>query len=213
MTTTTIKRARVALNFMVLSHSDLVTRAYAVHTGMTGNPAFPNPPVNLDKFKTTVDDYAAAVKVALDRGRTAIAERDNFREEVLERMGDLARYVGSVSRDDTAVLLSSGFSPRTLQRSAGIPGQVGILGIQQGQSGELLVRLARVPGAKFYEIRHAELGSNGAPGPWSVTVVMGIRPVPSFRELAPGTTYLFQVRAIGKLGSTEWSDSSTRMCI
>ena len=29
--------------------------------------------------------------------------------------------------------------------------------------------------------------------------------------LMPGTTYAFQVRALGRLGYTDWSDSTTRM--
>ena len=31
--------------------------------------------------------------------------------------------------------------------------------------------------------------------------------------LTPGTMYAIQVRAYGKLGYTDWSDSATRMCI
>ena len=31
--------------------------------------------------------------------------------------------------------------------------------------------------------------------------------------LTPGTTYLFQVRALGRSGYTDWSDSATRMSI
>ena len=34
----------------------------------------------------------------------------------------------------------------------------------------------------------------------------------SVTGLTPGTIYAFQVRAMGRLGYTDWSDSATRMC-
>jgi hypothetical protein len=35
----------------------------------------------------------------------------------------------------------------------------------------------------------------------------------SVKGLTPGTTYSFQVRALGKLGCTEWTDSATCMSL
>ena len=40
-----------------------------------------------------------------------------------------------------------------------------------------------------------------------VTVIRAI----TVTGLTPGTTYAFQMRALGRLGYTDWSDSVTRM--
>ena len=71
--------------------------------------------------------------------------------------------------------------------------------------------MTAVSGAHSYDVHYAVL-TNGTPGSWTTqTVTQAKKPV-IFNGLAPGTTYAFQVRALGKAGYTDWSDSATKMC-
>lgn len=48
---------------------------------------------------------------------------------------------------------------------------------------------------------------------WTIaTVTAAAKPLP-INNLTPGPIYAFQVRALGKLGHTDRSDSATRMAI
>ena len=79
-----------------------------------------------------------------------------------------------------------------------------------------LVRDEQMPPAHakagVYELRYAPLGTDGAPSTWGSATLTAARNAAPVNRLTPGTTYAFQVRALGKLGYTDWSDSATRMC-
>jgi chitodextrinase len=62
-------------------------------------------------------------------------------------------------------------------------------------------------------VRSAAAGAGNAPGPWQTAGLFTNSRSMSINGLTPGTTYFFQVRAIG--GSTDYSDWSnpvSRMC-
>ena len=63
-------------------------------------------------------------------------------------------------------------------------------------------------------MRYTPLGSADTPGSWLTETRTQARTAAPVNSLTPGTTYAFafQVRALGKLGYTDWSDSATRMC-
>ena len=87
-----------------------------------------------------------------------------------------------------------------------------ISNIDQGNTGQLLVRVKPVSKAWSYELRYASLGAGGALGPWSSQPITAVKFATSCNSLTPGVTYGFQVRALGRLGFTDWSDSVTKMC-
>jgi hypothetical protein len=75
-----------------------------------------------------------------------------------------------------------------------------------------LISVTPVAKARSYDIRYAPL-VNGVPGNWATeTVTIAKKPV-TISGLTPGTIYAFQVRALGSLGYTDWSDSATRMSV
>jgi hypothetical protein len=43
-------------------------------------------------------------------------------------------------------------------------------------------------------------------------VITKVKPPVGIDGLTPGTVYAFQVRALGKVGYTAWTDSTTCMC-
>ena len=76
----------------------------------------------------------------------------------------------------------------------------------------MLVQIKAVAKARSYELRFAVAGSGGTPGAWTTELVTKVKPPVTVNGLTPGTIYAFQVRALGKLGYTNWSDSVTFMC-
>lgn len=211
-----VKQIRPSLGFSKLPDADLLTRARAIQTGMTGNAAYPNPPVEAAALEAAIDSYAAAITAALDGSRKAIADRQKQRDEVISMLRRLGHYVEAACNADMTLFLSSGFeaafrsrtAPQTLSLS-----QPNIVRVNQGNTGQLLVNVKRLPEARTYELRYAALETGGTPGAWTTTIVVAVRQAANINNLTPGTIYSFQVRAVNKLGYSDWSDPVNRMCI
>src|SRR5215471_1970974 len=119
----TIKRKLKALfDFLRMPDRDtFISRVTAIGDALTGNAAFPNPPVDMAVFKTAIRSYAAAVVVALDGSKQAIANRKKLREVVVKMVEQLGHYVEAACGDDPPSFTLSGFqirgtSARTLPR-------------------------------------------------------------------------------------------------
>ena len=87
-----------------------------------------------------------------------------------------------------------------------------ILGVENGNSGEMIVRAESIYNAHSFEVRYTPFGAGGAPGTSSMVGFTSPRSM-SIKGLTPGTVYTFQVRALGALGQSDWSDLASRMCI
>jgi len=204
---------RAVTNFSSLSDSDLFTLATAVIKGLTGNAAFPSPPVDLTAFSNAVTSFSAATAAALDGGKNAKAVRNKERRVVIPDLKALALYVETNCKEDPAILTSSGFAVKTPVKTAGKPVPApSIKTLDYGaNSGQITITLKRVPGAKVYFARYAAM-AGGSPGSWTNV------PIPSIKRttisgLTPGTTYAFQTQSLGSLGYSDWSDSTTIMCV
>ena len=77
----------------------------------------------------------------------------------------------------------------------------------------IVVTIKAVTKARSYELRYAPVPAAGASINWTTIVVATVKPATLLNNLTPGGTYTFQVRAFGKLGFSDWSDSVNRMCI
>ena len=210
---TKLKRIKASLGFARTPHAALVARLNAVHDGMSGNPAYPSPPVDLATFKTAIDSFAASIAEALDGGKKAITAKNQQREAVIKMAEQLGHYVQANCRDDLATFTSSGFQALSNSRTPSQPlPQPTISKVDQGTTGQLLVTVKALRKALSYELRYAALGEGGMPGAWTTAVLTRAKAA-SISSLTPGTTYTFQTRALGRLGFTDWSDSVNRMCI
>jgi len=181
---------------------------------MNGNPRYPTPTVELPVFKVKIDSYAAAIGEALDGGKKAKAERARLRREATNLYESLGHYVQANCNDDLATFMSSGFSAVSYVRSSAQPlSSPKVRTLDQGTSGEMLVGIGATAKARSHELRYAALGPDGIPGPWTTMSLVAVKSKISIAGLKPGTIYAFQVRALGSLGFTDWSDSTTRMVI
>ena len=209
------KKLIAVFDFLTLPADGFVSRLTAIHDKMFGNAAFPNPPVDLAVFMTAITTFAASVVVALDGSKQAIATMKKQHERLVKMAELLGHYVEATCNNDPVTFTSSGFAIPSTTRVPPQPlAQPAINRVDQGKTGELLVILIAVLKARLYEIRYAPAGTGGtAPTTFaSITIASANKAVP-VENLTPGTTYLFQVRAFGKLGYTDWSQPVQRMVI
>jgi len=207
------KLIRVLLDLTRMAAADLLARANAVYAGLNGNLAYPNPPVPMPEFRLAIDGFSAALTAALDGGAKAVAQRKAAAETLCRMLRQLAHYVEANCNDDMTTFLSSGFPAATAVRTKALPVSEAIRKTVFGPtSGQAQVTLVKVPDAASYELRWAAVGAGGSPGEWTNHPVPSTRPV-SLSGLTPGTTYVFQARALTRSnGYTAWSESVTRIC-
>jgi len=209
---------RALLGLTRMLAGEIRARAQAVYDGMNGNKNFPKPPVEMPTFKEAIDSLTAALADMLDGGKMATARKNKQVEVVGNMLRQLANYAGHNCNDDPAIFLTSGFEiasndkprPATLSES--------IRWIKPGSnSGCLLITLVAVLGAANYQLRWAPVGTSETDGEWAMRPITQIRPATEIKNLIPGTTYAFQVRALMQKSKstaayTDWSDSVTWMC-
>ena len=210
------KQVHVNVGFGPLSDKDVATQGVAVVDGLTNNPKFPNPPINPADLKTQIDTYASLIAASADGSKKAIAERKKQRAVVVKMLRQLGHWVEANCNDDPATLQSSGFQQRATparnippQPLAGPPS----FKVDSGKnSGQVVVKGKPVPKAVSYLARYAPIGSDGKPGTWTELPLTGTRSF-TVSGLTPGTDYAFQMRALGRAGYTDWSDSVTRISL
>jgi hypothetical protein len=205
-------RIRVADGLLTQSAERLITTAGGIITGLTGNPSFPSPPVDLKTVQAAVDDLNAALAAQLNGGPAATAEKKNKQAALIGLLRRLRLYVDDRCGNDLSVLLSSGFQAAVTTRVRSPLANPSILKLSLGNSTELVLKVTPIAHAKCYEVRSAVV-CEGTPGPWQAAGMFTNSRSMTIEGLTPGTTYMFQVRAIG--GSTrysDWSNTVSRMC-
>ena len=159
-------------------------------------------------------ELAAKIAAAADGGKTAIAEKNHQKEVVAKLLVQLAHYVEANCKDDITIFLSSGFTPAASTKNTTPPVSESIRKIEPGpNSGQMLVTLMKFPGAASYLVQWAPVGAEGAPGSWTTKPAAAVRPPVLISGLTPGTTYVFQARAVTKTGYSDWSESVTRIAV
>ena len=214
MATPKLDLIKAVLGFAGVPDADLVARCNAVHDGMTNNPAYPNPPIDMPGFKAAIDAYTTAIADALDGGKAAIATRNKRRGDVILLLHQLAHYVEVACKGDMNTFVSSGFAAVSKTRAPEQPmGQPEIALIEQGTSGQFIVTIKPVAKARHYELESGAIPAGGGAINWTTQLVATTKPPTVFNNLTPGGNYTFRVRAFGKLGYSDWSVPVSRMCI
>ena len=208
-----VKKIKASLAFTRLPDADAGKQFEAIIAGMTGSLAFINPPIDIPTFKKEVESFNTLVTDALDGGKKVVAAKRKQRVVVNNMATQLAHYVEAVSNNDLATFKTSGFIPANNTRTPAQPLLPATFKwIDRGpNSGQISLKVTGLKGAFSYEVRYAVAGSGATPGPWTNLTLMSLKAV-TINNLAPGSTYIFQVRALGKLGYSDWSDSMTFIC-
>lgn len=205
-------KVRISLGFQKYSDQQLATLAAAVIKGMTGNKAFPTPPVDLAAAQTALDDYTAALAATIQGGMAATATKNAKRDALTAVLEKLGHYVQTHSNNDRETLISSGFIPLAPRSATSLPDKPVISSVNNGNSTELVVKALRISNARFYELRSAPVDDKGAPGDWQQNGFFSKSQSMLVNGLKPGISYAFQVRAMGIAGFSDWSDPVTHVC-
>ena len=210
---TNTKTIKAAVSFTKTTPADILSRANAVYAGLQGNPAYPNPPIDLSVLKAAIDGYSSCIAEALDGGKKAIAQRNHQGAAVIKMLRQLGHFVEASCRDDMTIFRSSGFEAVSTSRAAVQRLSKTVRKIGPGDNtGQLRVSIAAVPSAFSYELRWAPAGDGKMPDAWTSRPLASTRPPALIESLTPGTAYFFQVRAVTASGYTDWSDPVTRIC-
>lgn len=194
--------------------------ANTVLKGLTGNAAFANPVVPLATFGNDITTYSNAITAAEDGGKNAKAARAKAKKVVITDLKQLANYVENNCNDDMATFTTSGFTAKAKASAAGPVAVPTFKSLDYGtHPGEILVTVKSVLGGKSYNIRYGAMPAQpqaaapgAAPASWTTISVASTKKAIAFDTLTTGTVYAFQVQALGLLGLSAWSDSSTITC-
>ncbi|MBI3879403.1 MAG: fibronectin type III domain-containing protein [Verrucomicrobia bacterium] len=203
---------RVLLGFANAPDHSLEETAGAVIDNLYGNPAFPNPPVTKVALQAALADFTAAIAAQAQGGTAATADKNLKRDILIGLLRQLAAYVQDKSGGVLATLLSSGFEAVSTSRAKHPLPKPQIEEINNGNSGQLIVKVKPTPNAKCYEGRYAAIGAGGVPGPLqNAGLFTNSRAMP-VNGLTPGTMYRFEFRAVGgTTGYSDWSDAVQHM--
>jgi hypothetical protein len=205
------QRVRAVGGFDNQSADQLITAGGVVLAGLTNNPAFPSPPVDLQTLQSAVDGLNAALAAQAHAGLAATAEKNSKQAALTALLRKLQRYVEDNCGDDVTVLLSSGFQAAADTHVRGPLENPAIVSVDY-RNGELVLKVAPVRRAKCYEVRMASLDANSVLGPLQPAGLFTNSRSMTISGLTPGMTYMFQVRAIGgSTGYSDWSNPVSRI--
>jgi len=205
--------ARIADRLTTQSAEQLAATAATIITGLTGNAAFPSPPVDLKTVQAALNDLNSAMVAQAHGGPAATAEKHDKQDALIALLRQLKHYVEDHCGNDVAVVLSSGFQPALTTRTRAPLVNPEILAVDLGSSGELVLKVTPIARAKCYEVRLTAAGAGNVQGSWQTAGLFTNSRSITVGHLTPGTTYTFQVRAVGgSTGYSEWSNQVSRMC-
>jgi len=205
-----IKKIKAKLGFHGVSDSDELKAANTAYNGLLNNAAYPNPPVPLPAFRQALDSFSALIVDAEDGGKKSISAKNKQRAAVSKTYALLGHYVEATCNDDLATFNTSGFTAASSTRTPSRPlAQAKFSSIDRGpNSGQSVVKVESQTGAIAYDVHYALEGTGGVLGPWTLMTLTSPKKV-TISGLTPAGTYQFQVRALGKLGYTDWSPPMT----
>ena len=197
-----MKMQKINTSFTTFSDANLEQKASYILELMTGNAAFPNPAPSLGQLQAEVNAYGQALTAAAGLDRTQVALKNEARQTMEITLSKLGMYVMNVALGNVALLTSSGF---TLNKPDDViyidnPGSVVI---ENGiTSGELVVSVTAVKGAKSYQHQIATEQPLEATE-WKSTSTS--RSKITYTNLQPGKQYWVRVAAIGSRGQIAYS--------
>ena len=104
-----MKIAKLIKDYSKLSEANLDFKSQMVVINLTGNPNFPVTEPTLADFIVVKSAYTTALQNSAEGGKTAVAIKNQAREELLTNMRNLSLNIEAQAQGDKAKLVSSGF--------------------------------------------------------------------------------------------------------
>lgn len=185
---------------------------------MTGNKAFPNPPVplvaavppdpdapmDLTTRKARLD---AAIAAAQGGGVLATSAKNAALQSAIDGLDANAYYVQQIARYDLTLFLTSGYQPASKNNSQSELDPPSVTGIDNGRPNELDVHLTPITNAVGYEVQTSTNGTD-----WTTVKFSTQARTIALTGLTTGTTQQVRARALGgSTGQSLWSLPMTCM--
>ena len=193
---------KVSYSFVSLPDTAIADFTDTIINALTGNAGFPTPTVPLATLATQKTDFLTKLAATAQGGTLATSAKNDAWGVLAGSLRQLAAYVQSLAGNDQTLLISSGFQPTSTNRAQSPLVTPVVQRIDNGMSGQLIVRLSPVPNARAYEGQI----KNGTGGWQPAGIFTQARRI-ELDGLTPGSTYMVQFRAIGgSTGQSDWSD-------
>ena len=207
------KRLRVLLSFTREPDESVVQTTRDAIAGLKDNNYFPHPPADPATLEAKLGEFIEAITAANQGGPHDRLFKQKKRDELVMLLRQDALYVQGACHDDLEKLMSSGFLPASTNRTSSPLSTPVITSLGQGNRGQLVVGVKKIPNARTHDVRFAPVGTVGAPATdWMVIQGFTNSRSMALNGLVPGTTYTVQVRAIGASGLSEWSNAASCIC-
>ena len=199
---------RTSRKFATDPDMDLSRFAGKVIVGLTGNKDLPDPPVSADDLATKKKIFDDAAIKADKGGSLATAQKYAARADLVDALNKDGSYVDIQCDGVLTILLSSGFEAVSTNRAQRVLDAPQIIGVENGQSGELKVRIKTDANAKSFVGRIKEsTGSEFGP---SISFKNSRSII--FKGLKARVDYVLELMAIGgSTGQSDWSDPASGM--
>ena len=201
-------KPKITTGFDILTDSAFETKAGSIYTAMNGNVNFPTPTPAMPEINGAVQAFSAALIAAQSRDKNAVAVKTEVRILLTNALTQLASYVTMTANGDRTRLISSDFDlaregdstpitkPDNIQLSDGL------------NSGELIVKVNSVKGAKSYLHQYTS-DPLAASSEWSQVITTTSKY--TFKNLTAAQKYWCRVAAVGSFNQVVYSDAVSRV--
>lgn len=199
---------RVSFAFYKKGDSGILDAAYGVSANLYAAAAFPTPPVTKPDLDAAITAMETAKAAMVQGGTAATAERNLRKQDLYNLLKQLAYYVNVESKNDLAILLSSGFEAVSTDRLSEQLPAPSYVTVKNGMSRQSLTTAKAVKNSRGYEMQYSLVDeSTGTNGPWmDAPFSTSSRNIP-VNGLESGKLYIYRVRAMGGLtGQSDWSE-------
>lgn len=202
-----IMESKILTRYKYASDGNLLSIIHRVLGKMDSNVHFPQPPAALDKLKSALPEFIAALNNASNGDQEKVAIKKTKKAVIISLLTELAEYVSLTCQGDRAQLLSSGFA---LTKEKGDISMSDIKEVQltADRPGEATIRIKRVAGARAY-IHQYTIDPVTSDSQWTSKVVTEASH--TFSGLQSKERYLFRVIAVGVKGQEVISPSVARV--
>ncbi|MFT3844315.1 MAG: hypothetical protein QM725_04630 [Lacibacter sp.] len=201
---------RVSLSFNRYTDGDLESKVHTIISNLTGNTLFPSPVPSVAVLSAAAAAYSEALVTAKTGNRSAIAEKNSRRLQLIDVLRNIGSYVNFVSAGDISAILTSGFS-LTKEQSAVVIGKPENFRVVNGvNSGDLELMVNRVKGATAYLHEFTTDASLQTQG-W-ISLASSSRKL-IISNLQAGVRYYCRVGVVGTRGQLVYSDQLSRIVI
>lgn len=198
-------KSKIYTNFTVKRYTDfkLLQLANNVSSSLTDNPYFSELRAEAALIRTSATEFAAALLEMKVKSHQTTMVKNVVRFKLEDHLRTAALKVISLSKNDNLLLISSGYELTRKNAPVGILPQVQILNVSSGHgSGILKVTWKRVPQARLYEVRYAEINENENP---VYQHLLSSQCKIFIRNLNLGKRYSISIAAVGSSPQLQWS--------